>query len=455
MKLTLQTVVAIGTSAWLLVASGHDSPAMLTYASDVLGVPGAPVTLSVMVEEASEGADPRQPATGDTVEFFLYSSDGQRLGNALPIGTVQTNDEGRATLIWNPVVWLGSAQVFEVGARIGRGQKTASETQMKVVVPPADRPLLLVKLDASRSASTSPDAPATVAKPPGVSGSTVLAALAEQHQLVYLTGVEGRRVLMFKAWMQRRGLPTGPLLLLADEAALSNPDERLTKRVGELVRANPRIAIGIGATAADAQAFVTNGLAAVIVPLDPESVGELPEGTFATSNWTKAYAHVRLCEMSSELLHSFDQGGEQAREALVQLNLLGRAGVPCVDRLREVPELRLAAIYVSDRLRGADSFWATVDLSSSEAVRDSLLAAWRFGEQGMIDQLYAAALESRQNPTPAFVRWELVGESRELDAAGVVYTIRLTGEDGRSSSYEITCFQQPDSTWRIRTINPL
>ena len=448
MKLILQTVVLIGMSACSLAANSHDSPAMLAYASDVLGVPGATVTLSVMVEEPSKGADPQRPVAGDTVEFLLYSSDGQLLGDGVAIGTAETNGEGRATLVWNPFAWLGSEQIIEVGARIARGQTLLSQTRMKVVVPPVDRPLLLVKLDVTQPASK--DAPAIVTKAPGVSGSTVLVALAEQHQLVYLTDVEGQAVLWFKAWMQRRGLPSGPLLLLADEAASHSPSERLTKRVGELVQANPRIAIGIGATAADAQAFVTNGLAAVIVPLDLEAVGELPDGTFATTNWTNVYAHVRLCEMSSELLRSFDQGGGQAREALLQLDLLGRAGVACVDRLREVPELRLAAIYVSNRLRGVDGFWATVDLSTSDAVRDSLLAAWRFGEPGVIGQLYAAPLESGQNPVPAFVHWELVGEPRELDAAGVVYTIRLTGEDGKSGTYEITCSLQPDSKWRIR-----
>jgi hypothetical protein len=108
----------------------------------------------------------------------------------------------------------------------------------------------------------------------------VLVDLAERHQLVYLTEVEGREVPGFKAWMQRRGLPPGPLLLLADDAASPGPDERMAERVRELVQANPRIAIGIGATAADARAFVTSGLAAVIVPADLNAVGELPDGAF-------------------------------------------------------------------------------------------------------------------------------------------------------------------------------
>jgi hypothetical protein len=178
-------------------------------------------------------------------------------------------------------------------------------------------------------------------------------ALAEQHQLVYLTEVDGQAAFGLKAWIQRRGLPPGPLLLLADDVAPLSSNERLAKRVRELVEANPRIAIGIGATAADAQAFVASGLAAIIVPPDPDKVGELPDGTFVTSNWTDAYVHLRLCEMSGELLQRFDGGGEQSHEALRQLDRLGRAGVACIDRLREVPELRPAASYVSGRLRGS------------------------------------------------------------------------------------------------------
>ena len=323
---------------------------------------------------------------------------------------------------------------------------------MDIVVPPADRPLLLVKLDAKRSGPA--DAPGTVAGSREASGSTVLVDLAERHQLVYLTEVEGREVPGFKAWMQRRGLPPGPLLLVAADAASLGPDERLAKRVRELVHANPRIAIGIGATAADARAFVTSGLAAVIVPADLNAVGELPDGAFATSSWTAGYAHLRLCEMSGELLRSLDRGGEEAREAQRHLERLGRAGVTCVDRLREVPELRSAAIYVSGRLRGGDGFWDAVDWNTSEAVRDSLLAAWRFGEPSVIGRLYVDPREGEANPVPAYDRWESVGEPRELDATGVVHTIRLAGEDGRSGTYAITCVRQPDATWRIRSVDP-
>jgi hypothetical protein len=323
---------------------------------------------------------------------------------------------------------------------------------MEVVVPPADRPLLLVKLDATRSVSS--DASGTAAESGEASGSQVLVELAERHQLVYLTEAKGRAAPVFKAWMQRRGLPAGPLLLLADDAASLGPDERLAKRVRELVQANPRIAIGIGATAADARAFTTNGLAAVIVPSDLDAVGELPDGAFATSSWTTAYAQLRLCEMSGELLRSLDHGGEEASEAQRQLDRLGRAGAACVDRLREVPELRPAAIYVSGRLRGVDGFWAAVDWSTSEAVRDSLLAAWRFGEPSVIGRLYVAPGEAEADPVPAYARWESLGEPRELGTAGVVHTIRLTREDGRSSTYEITCVRQPDSTWRILAVDP-
>lgn len=454
MKLTLQMVLLIGASARLLAAGASENRAVLVYASDVLGVPGAAVTLSAGVEEAPDGVDRGRPAAGETVEFLLHAVDGQRLADPLLIGSAETGREGRATLVWSPDAWSGAAKIgaFEVEARLGRGPAFAVPARMEVVVPPADRPLLLVKLDANRS--DAPDAPGTAAESGEAAGSQVLVELAERHQLVYLTEIEGRAAPRFKAWMQRRGLPPGPLLLLADEAASLGPDERLANRVRELVQANPRIAIGIGATAADARAFVNNGLAAVIVPADLDGVGELPDGAFATSSWTSAYAHLRLCEMSGELLRSLDRGGEEAREAQRQLERLGRAGAACVDRLREVPELLPAAIYVSGRLLGVDGFWAAVDWSTSEAVRDSLLAAWRFGEPSVIGRLYVDPREGEADPVPAYDRWESVGEPRKLGTAGVVHTIRLTNEDGRRSTYEIACVRQPDSTWRIRAVDP-
>lgn len=452
MKRTLQMVVLVGASARLVAAGAGENRAVLMYGSDVLGVPGAAATLSVGVEEGPDGAPPGRPAAGETVEFFLHAVGGMRLADPAPIGTAQTDGQGRATFAWSPAALSDATNTgtFEVGARLERGGASVRQARMEVVVPPADRPLLLVKLDATRSVQS--DSPVSAAEPVEGSGSTVLLELAERNQLVYLSEVEGRAAAEFKAWMKRRGLPPGPVLLLADDAASLSPEERLAKRVRELVQANPRIAIGLGATAADARAFVASGLAAVIVPADLDAVGELPDGAFATSSWASAYAQLRQCEMSGELLRGLGRGGEEGREAQRRLERLGRAGAACVDRLREDPELRSAAIYVSGMLRGGDGLWAAVDVSTSEAVRDSLLAAWRFGEPSVIGRLYVDPREVEASPVPAYVRWEPLGEPRRLDAAGVVHAIRLTGEDGRSGTYEITCVQQPDSTWRVLAV---
>jgi len=454
MKRTLQMVVLIGAAARLLAAGASGNAAVLMYASDVLGAPGAAVPLSVVVEGVSDAAAQGGPAAGESVEFLLHAVGGRRLADPAPIGTATTNGLGRATLVWSPAPWLVGEDTgtFEVGARLERGGASVRQARMEVVVPPADRPLLLVKLDVTRSVQS--DAPGSAAEPVEGSGSTVLLELAERNQLVYLSEVEGRAAAEFKAWMKRRGLPPGPVLLLADDAAPTGPEERLAKRVRELVQANPRIAVGLGATAADARAFVANGLAAVIVPADLDAVGELPDGAFATSSWASAYAQLRQCEMSGELLRSLGRGGEEAREAERRLERLGRAGAACVDRLREDPELRSAAIYMSGRLRGADGLLAVVDWSTSEGVRDSLLAAWRFGEPNLISRLYVAPWERDADPIPTYARWESLGEPRELGATGVVHTVRLTGEDGRSGAYEITCARQPDSTWRIQAVDP-
>ena len=80
MKRTLRMVLLIGASARLLAAGASEDRAVLMYASDVLGVPGAAVTLSVGVEEAPGGADPGRPAAGETVEFFLHAVGGQTAG---------------------------------------------------------------------------------------------------------------------------------------------------------------------------------------------------------------------------------------------------------------------------------------------------------------------------------------------------------------------------------------
>jgi hypothetical protein len=212
------------------------------------------------------------------------------------------------------------------------------------------------------------------------------------------------------------------------------------------------VVIGLGATAADARAFMANGVAAVVVEPELGSVGELPDGVLATTSWASAHAHVRLCEASGNLLRDLDRGDAVAREAQRLLDRLGRAGIPCVDRLRGDPKLRAAAIYASGRLRATDSFRAALDPSSPEALRDSLLAAWRFGEPSVVGSLYLDPPSGEATPVPSYERWESLGNPREQGLGEVVQRVRLTASNGANRSYEIACVRQPDSTWRVLAV---
>ena len=434
----------IGASVMLLAAESRQKRAVSMYASDVVARSAA--TVSLRVGMTADAGNP--PIAGETVEFFLNAVDGRELAEPVRIGAAQSDGAGRATHEWNPDAWA-DVRRFDIAARLAAGSHYAAQTRIQVFVPPADRPLLLLKLDADTQDASDP--PSASPARPAVSGSKVLEKLGGLYQFVYLSTVDLRAAPAFKAWIERRRLPAGPLLLLDDDdsAAPRSDEERATKRIKEVVQAHPRTAIGIGATAADARAFADNGLAAIVVPQDLKGVGKLPPDALATTNWTTVYAHARLCEMSEELLRTFERGGAEALEARSYLEKLGRPGVACVDRWRNEPPLRSAAIYISGLLRGVDGFDDAIDRSTAEALRDSLLAAWRFGEPSVVRRLYADPRAADSDPLPTFERWEALGEPRQLDNGSVVYAVRLTAADGKSSVREITCVRQVDSTWHV------
>ena len=441
-----QLATLIVATVMLLAADGQGKRAVLMYASDVVVQPGASVALRVGVRADTDG----RPVAGETVEYLLREVDGRELAEPVPIGAARSDGAGRATHVWNPSAgaWA-DVRRFDIVARLAAGSRYAAQARIEVFVASADRPLLLLKLDAETRKSS--DRPTASPAKPAVSGSKVLEKLGGTYQFVYLSAVELRAAPAFKAWIERRRLPAGPLLLLEDDdAAQRSDEERAAKRIAELVQAHPRTAIGIGATAADARAFADNGLPAIVVPQDLEGVGKLPPDALATTNWTTVYAHARLCEMSEELLRTFEGGGAEAIEARTYLEKLGRPGVACLDRLRDEPQLRPAAIYVSGLLRGGiDGFGDALDWSTADALRDSLLAAWRFGEPSVVRRLYADPRAAGADPLPTYERWEALDDGRELDGSSVVYAIRLTAADGTSSVKDITCVRQLDSTWRV------
>jgi len=412
------------------------------FASDVIGEPGAAVTLTVGIVELTDDAGHGRPLAGEPVDFFLLSINGRRLDDSASIGTAESDARGRASLVWTPNAWphSGATARYEVGARLPPASTYAAQVPIGVFVPSSESPILLVKLDADRR--TPPKTPRSDGRTAVVSGARVLEDLAERYQVIYLTEIEAGMVPLLKAWVKRRGLPDAPVLLLGAE--------QTSVRIRKLLERNLRIRIGIGATAADARAFAENGLPAIIVPADASAIGAQPEDAWVTSNWTTVYGQILLCEKSDELLRAFDRGGDASREARRNLDRLGRAGVACVDRLRNESELGSAATYISGRLRANDAFWEATDWSTAEALRDSLLAAWRFGEPSVIRRLYADPGKAEVDPVPDYARWETLRESRDEGKGVVIYKLRLTMEDGTSSVREITCVRQPDSTWRIR-----
>jgi hypothetical protein len=430
----------------LLAAPAAAKEAKLT-GFDTLARKGRKVTLRAKLEtKGMLGIDP--DVKGASLDFFITKKDGAELKKPYFLGTGKTNDDGIATTDWKP----DATGRFTCEARVRRGSDySAAPGLILVACPPEGRPIVLVQIDGTVSKATN------VKMFRGTENDEIkveegskemLTLLAEHHQLVYLTDLEVAFTNKFREWLELREIPAAPILFWdIFERSLSHKTY-MTKLVARLHKAYPALRAGIGGKSDDGVAFAENGLVGIVISEEKDE--ELPDTVIEAKTWQHAFAHVLQSHRAAGLVRKLAKGGKSAPKVLAQLSMLGKAGVGYVHHYLDDPDLSLAsaAILVANKLRACETFAKRLDTSSANRTRNSLIAAWRYGELGVVRKLYADLDLAKKATLPTFDLCALVSRN-EPEPGKVVYKLKLTDAEGKASELVVICVEQEDKSWKV------
>jgi hypothetical protein len=428
-------------------ALGQDSKAAELWGRDVVSRPGREVKVHAKLERKGMlGINPDVEA--EPLDFFLVAQDGVRLGEARFLGTGETDDDGDAELAWTPP----TAGQYELEVRVRRGSTyVALPAAVCVAVPPPERPIVLVQVDGPVSSATNLQMfrGTANAEIPALDGASfALRTISQSYQIIYLTDLDEAFTTKFRDWMALREIPRAPVVFWELFGRSLSHDTYMGQVIPKLRRDLPQIAIGIGGQASDAQAFLSQGMAAIL--LTSERPDDLADVVLAARRWEEALVHVAQIHRSGRLVRDLASNDvEKSRAALADLSLLGRPGLGYVHRFRSDsdPNVASAATLVTGRLRANEAFFSALDLSSANQALTALLAAWRNGERGVVARLYVDAKVGREDPIPAFRACELVSRN-EPEPAKVVFAIRLQG-DGAPQERQVVFVRGEDGAWKV------
>ena len=116
----------------------------------------------------------------------------------------------------------------------------------------------------------------------------VLRRVNRTFHLVFFTTQPDARLPEIKAWLTRHHLPKAPVLTWPGDAV------GLAGRIEEAQSDGwTGLKTGVGGSATDAEAFLEQGLAPLILQDEDENNEELPDGATVVKNWREIERHLR------------------------------------------------------------------------------------------------------------------------------------------------------------------
>lgn len=415
-------------------------------AVDALGRPGRAIKLRAKLEQRGIlGID----VATEPLDFFLVAQDGKALEAPKFVGTGDTGKDGTAELDWEPP----AAGQFELEVRLRKGSKyVALPAPCVVAAPPPERSVLLIHVDqtVSRATNVTMFRGTDNAKIDAVEGAAgVLQMLAAHYQLVYLTDLDASFTAKFKDWMKLRGVPSAPTVFWElFEKSLSHA-AYMDQAVAKLKKDYPSFVVGVGTVDADATAFQSAGMAAILLQAEPDD--DLPDTVLVASRWELVLAHVAtLHRATGKLRELAGKDAKAADAALLELSLLGKPGLGYLHRFRtdSDPNVAAAATLVTGKLRASEAFFSVLDRSSANQGLASLLAAWRANDRAVVARLYADRKVGLEDPIPSFRTCEMVSRN-EPEPGKVVYKLRLIPDAGAPTEREVAFVRADDGVWSV------
>ncbi|MFH1730278.1 MAG: hypothetical protein ABIF82_01335 [Planctomycetota bacterium] len=242
---------------------------------DVLALPGEEVALRAKAERGNRLAL-RPDIEGATLEFY---------GGGKLLGSAKTDDDGIAAITrkyekpWRHFVTV------KFGAK---SKYRANEAALLVDVCDAKTRFIVCDID-----HTIADVSATkfVFKKnenvPALPGSPeALARLSIHYNIIYVTARDDAFLRKTKDWLALRKFPHGPVFFWDFLGKEPSHEKYKTREIADLKKRFPNIVAGVGDKVSDANAYLANGLNAIII--GPERDDGLP----AKAIWVKTWAEI-------------------------------------------------------------------------------------------------------------------------------------------------------------------
>ena len=175
-----------------------------------------------------------------------------------------------------------------------------AEATGRVFLWPADSRILITDVDHTISDLALLKVPFTPnERIPALPGAAVaLTELSRTHRIVYLSARDEALYDKTRAWLQEKGFPEGPLF--CREFRVSVGQETFKRQfIAEFKKRYPQTVVGIGDQPSDARAYLSNGMAALL--LDPEGRAELPAGAVRVSSWREVLQQLDSQRNTPEL----------------------------------------------------------------------------------------------------------------------------------------------------------
>jgi hypothetical protein len=210
--------------------------------------------------------------SGERIEFSI---DGQ------PLGPVLTGGDGIAAARYLPP--RRGTYVIKASL-IDNPRYEAPEVEALLLYGRLGRKVIVIALDSTQTLPKPPRFPFIPVPPPEPirKVTTVLDQLSREYQLIYVWNGEDVQLLEIREWLDKQNYPKAPLFAwhLSEK-----PETRTKQMIEQLGKFKPfaHLYLGITRSVADAKAFLSLGMKAVVLSEDIEV--ELPEGSIVTTDW--------------------------------------------------------------------------------------------------------------------------------------------------------------------------
>jgi hypothetical protein len=274
---TFLVAILIFTLPALLTAQVENKVSALLIAYDQLVRPGKKILVKAKL--VSQGLMFRnRPVGGERIEFLI---DGKSAGIGL------TGGDGVAVKEIGPL----PPGEHPVTLRLKSTQYTVPEVQALLAVWEPEPPVLVLNLAAAveekegRGQSLLEPHIEMVSRPDAI---RVLKIMAREYNLLFFTDKEETRLAEIRTWLASQKFPSAPLLAWKFGPGPATHELVLDEELQALHSAGwTNLKVGIGATALDAEPFLSIGLKTIILADETENGMDMPAGTIKATDWKK------------------------------------------------------------------------------------------------------------------------------------------------------------------------